>query len=77
MLSCFPAKIPGMRPFYRFAYHIVGLQLFLHRIKIEGRENVPSGGCLIVPNHVSFVDPTTVGREIYYFGRKSLLKPPF
>ena len=70
-----------MRPFYRFAYNIVGLELFFHRMKVEGRENVPAGGCLIVSNHVSFMDPTTVGwavaREIYYLGRKTLFKPPF
>ena len=70
-----------MRPFYRFAYNIVGIELFLHRIRVEGRENVPPGGCLIASNHVSFMDPTTVGwavaREIYYLGRKSLFKPPF
>jgi 1-acyl-sn-glycerol-3-phosphate acyltransferase len=70
-----------MRPFYRFAYNLVGLELAFHRIKIEGRENVPQGGCFIVANHVSFMDPTTVGwavaREIYYLGRKSLFKPPF
>jgi 1-acyl-sn-glycerol-3-phosphate acyltransferase len=57
------------------------VELFFHRIKIEGRENVPSGGCLIVSNHVSYMDPTTVGwavgKEIYYLGRKSLFKPPF
>jgi 1-acyl-sn-glycerol-3-phosphate acyltransferase len=70
-----------MRPFYRFAYNIVGVELFLHRIRVEGRGNVPPGGCLIVSNHVSFMDPTTVGwavaREIYFLGRKSLFKPPF
>ncbi len=70
-----------MRPFYRLAYNIVGVELFFHRIRIEGRENVPDGGCLIVSNHVSFMDPTTVawgiGREIYYLARKSLFKPPF
>ncbi len=70
-----------MRPYYRLAYHIVGLELLLHRIRVEGRENVPEGGCLIVSNHVSFMDPTTVGwavaREIFYLGRKSLFKPPF
>src|SRR5271155_1167857 len=70
-----------MGRFYRFAYNIVGIELFFHRIRIEGRENVPPGGCLIVSNHVSFMDPTTVGwavaREIYYLGRKSLFKPPF
>jgi len=69
-----------MRLFYRVAYHLVGLQLMLHRIKIEGRENVPHGGCLIVSNHASYLDPTTVGwaveREIFYLGRKTLFKPP-
>jgi 1-acyl-sn-glycerol-3-phosphate acyltransferase len=70
-----------MRPFYRLAYHLVGIELSFHRIRIEGRENVPPGGCFIVANHVSFMDPTTVGwavaREIYYLARKSLFKPPF
>jgi 1-acyl-sn-glycerol-3-phosphate acyltransferase len=70
----------GMRPFYRFAYNIVGIELLFHRIRVEGRENVPPGGCLIVSNHVSFMDPTTVGwavaREIYYLARKNLFKPP-
>jgi 1-acyl-sn-glycerol-3-phosphate acyltransferase len=70
-----------MRPYYRFAYTLVGLELLLHRIRIEGRENIPDEGCLIVSNHVSFLDPTTVGwaipKEIYYLGRKSLFKPPF
>lgn len=70
-----------MRPYYRFAYNVVGLELMFHRPKIEGRENVPDGGCLIVSNHVSFMDPTTVGwavaREIFYLGRKTLFKPPF
>ncbi len=70
-----------MGRFYRFAYNVVGLELSLHGIRIEGRENVPSGGCLIVSNHVSFMDPTTVGwaveRELYYLARKTLFKPPF
>jgi len=70
-----------MRPYYRFAYNVVGCELMFHRPVIVGRENVPKGGCLIVSNHVSFMDPTTVGwavaREIFYLGRKSLFKPPF
>jgi len=69
-----------MRPFYRFAYNLVGLELLLHRMKYEGRENVPNGGCLIVSNHASYFDPTTVGwavgREIFFLGRKTLFKPP-
>jgi 1-acyl-sn-glycerol-3-phosphate acyltransferase len=67
--------------YYRLAYNVVGLELSLHGIRVEGRENVPKGGLLIVSNHVSYMDPTTVGwavaREIHYLGRKSLFKPPF
>ena len=70
-----------MRPFYRLAYNVVGLQLRLHGMTVEGRENVPSGACLIVGNHVSFLDPTTiawaVGGELHYLARRSLFKPPF
>jgi 1-acyl-sn-glycerol-3-phosphate acyltransferase len=70
-----------MRPYYRLAYNVVGLHLRLcHHIKIEGRENVPDDACLIVGNHASFLDPTTIGwavaREIFYLGRKDLFKPP-
>jgi 1-acyl-sn-glycerol-3-phosphate acyltransferase len=70
-----------MRPYYRFAYTLVGLHLKLcHQIKIEGRENIPDDACLIVGNHLSYFDPTTIGwaipREIYYLGRKDLFKPP-
>jgi 1-acyl-sn-glycerol-3-phosphate acyltransferase len=69
-----------MRPYYRFAYTLVGLHLQLHRIRIEGRENVPDDACLIVANHASYLDPTTVGwavaKEIYFLGRKDLFKPP-
>jgi 1-acyl-sn-glycerol-3-phosphate acyltransferase len=67
--------------YYRLAYNVVGLELAMHGMTVEGRENVPKGGCLIVSNHVSFMDPTTVGwavaREIHYLARKSLFKPPF
>jgi 1-acyl-sn-glycerol-3-phosphate acyltransferase len=70
-----------MRPYYRCAYTLVGLHLKLcHQIKIEGRENIPDDACLIVGNHLSYFDPTTIGwaipREIYYLGRKDLFKPP-
>ncbi len=41
---------------------------------------MPAGGCLVVSNHVSFMDPTTVGlaigREMYFLARKTLFKPP-
>jgi 1-acyl-sn-glycerol-3-phosphate acyltransferase len=74
-------KKPFASQRYRFFYNVVGLELALHRPKIEGRKNVPEEGCLIISNHVSFMDPTTVGwgvgKEIYFLGRKSLFKPPF
>jgi 1-acyl-sn-glycerol-3-phosphate acyltransferase len=51
-----------MRPYYRFAYTLVGLHLrAMHRIRIEGKENVPDDACLIVGNHASYMDPTTIG----------------
>ncbi len=74
-------KKPFASQRYRFFYNVVGVELAFHRPKIVGRENVPDEGCLIVSNHVSYMDPTTVGwaigREIYYLGRKSLFKPGF
>jgi 1-acyl-sn-glycerol-3-phosphate acyltransferase len=70
-----------MRPFYRISYTLVGLQLqLLHHIQVEGKENIPKEGCLVVGNHASYLDPTTIGwgipRELYYLGRKNLFKPP-
>jgi 1-acyl-sn-glycerol-3-phosphate acyltransferase len=70
-----------MRPFYRFSYTLVGLHLKLfHGITIEGAENVPDEACLVVGNHASYLDPTTIGwalrKEIFFLGRKDLFKPP-
>lgn len=71
-----------MRPFYRFEYKIVeALTLGVWHIRAEGREHVPrTGGCLAISNHVSFLDPTTVGwamgRETQFLARSSLFKPP-
>ncbi len=70
-----------MRPFYRFSYTLVGLHLKLfHGITIEGRENIPDEACLVVGNHASYLDPTTIGwaleKEIYFLGRRDLFKPP-
>jgi 1-acyl-sn-glycerol-3-phosphate acyltransferase len=70
-----------MRPFYRISYTLVGLHLrLMHRIRVEGQENIPDEACLVVGNHASYLDPTTIGwaipREIYYLGRRDLFKPP-
>src|SRR5437868_6425452 len=41
------------RAFYFFGFLIVRL---LYRVKAIGHENLPCGGCLLVPNHISWVD---------------------
>lgn len=51
-------------------------------IRFEGRENVPrSGGVLIAPNHISNVDPPTVGlalpRPCYFMANDYLFKIRF
>jgi 1-acyl-sn-glycerol-3-phosphate acyltransferase len=71
-----------MRPFYRLAYKIVeAFTLNMFHGRVEGLENVPAGPALVVSNHVSFLDPTTIGwalsREMYFLARKTLFKPPF
>lgn len=71
-----------MRWRYRYKYNIVKLiTALLAKVTWEGRENVPAeGGCLIVANHASFADPTTVGlavgREMYFLTRHTLFRPP-
>ena len=42
------------------------------RVRIEGKENIPTkGGCIIVANHASFIDPFLIAayipRQVHYF----------
>lgn len=52
-------------------------------LKVEGRENVPPAGAIIVaPNHKSYWDPPVVGvafntRIIHYMAKEELFKNPF
>lgn len=55
--------------------------LIIHRMKIEGRDNIPKEGTLIFcANHKSFLDPPlikiTAKRETYFLAKKSLTKNP-
>ena len=38
----------------------------LFRIRVEGRENLPDGTYLLVPNHTSYLDPFMVGAGLGY-----------
>src|SRR2546421_8027548 len=43
----------GERAFYLFGSLVVRLA---YRVKAIGHENLPHGGCLLVPNHITWVD---------------------
>lgn len=52
----------------------------LFGLKVEGRENLPTnGGVIIAPNHLSYCDPPLLGaavsiRELYYFAKRDLFQ---
>ena len=53
----------------------------LWRLKIEGHENVPlAGGVIIAPNHASMADPPIVGcamkRPLFFMAKKELFDMP-
>jgi 1-acyl-sn-glycerol-3-phosphate acyltransferase len=55
------------------------LYTFLGGIRIEGRENVPRhGGVMVTPNHISDADPPTMGfalpRYCYFMAKEELLQ---
>jgi len=68
--------------------HYQAVHLFLPMLlrllggwRVVGRDNVPgSGGAVIAPNHVSYLDPPAVGsalpRRTYYFAKKELFQIP-
>jgi 1-acyl-sn-glycerol-3-phosphate acyltransferase len=46
-----------MRVLYSLAYHLVQVLVRLFfRVEVEGVQNVPPGGCLVVSNHLSWAD---------------------
>lgn len=70
------------RWFYR-ASHVVASVVFsiLFRLRIEGRNHVPSGGMLLCSNHQSHLDPVLVGLScpdpITFLARADLFVGPF
>ncbi len=50
---------------------------FLFFVRIEGKENLPEGGCIIMGNHIAWLDPFLLAmcardREIRFMGKKEL-----
>lgn len=72
-----------MRKGYKVAHTILaGLIKFLFRVKVEGIENDPGeGGILLCSNHVTLLDPICISAslkktEAFYMAKKELFKIP-
>lgn len=67
---------------YILGYWLVWLiARFLFRFRVEGNRNIPRGGAIIAPNHVSYWDPPLVGAAIkgygiYFMAKKELFRFP-
>ncbi|MCB0210580.1 MAG: 1-acyl-sn-glycerol-3-phosphate acyltransferase [Anaerolineae bacterium] len=51
------------------------------RLEVVGAENIPTGACIIAPNHSSNYDPLLVGvasypRQLFFMGKQELYKNP-
>nr|WP_260465086.1 lysophospholipid acyltransferase family protein [Arachnia propionica] len=68
-----PLKVANREPApgaYRFLARLVHAVMgALVRRTWRGRENIPAGGCLIVPNHISNFDVLVVGEYLIWNGR--------
>lgn len=66
-----------MKPLYFLTHHLFkGYFRLIHKHKVYGYENIPKGGAIIAPNHVSFFDPPIIcascREEAYFLARGSL-----
>ena len=49
--------MPGDSAIERAFYFLAcGVARLVYRVKAIGIENLPTGGCLLVPNHITWVD---------------------
>jgi 1-acyl-sn-glycerol-3-phosphate acyltransferase len=59
----------------RSSWRVVGI-----RVRVEGAENIPSGVCIFVANHVSNIDPPllvpSVGRRVALLAKQGLFRIP-
>ena len=50
----------------------------VYRIRVNGMENLPAGGCLLAPNHVTWVDAiVAVVRKLLMLLNHLLANPHF
>lgn len=69
---------PGRSWFYQLIirlFSVVAKLLFF--VRVEGKENLPEGGCIIMGNHRAWIDPFFLAicardREIRFMGKKEL-----
>ncbi len=66
---------------YEYFYKIAPFFIKLLKIKVEGKENIPKeGGVIIAANHRSNLDPfvlnLVVGRPLIFLAKKSLFEVP-
>ncbi len=64
-------------PFYLgVKYTVRGLFALFYRFRVIGKENVPKGGGIVAPNHVSHLDPMVIGcswpEHVHFFARDTL-----
>ncbi|MFN8610351.1 MAG: lysophospholipid acyltransferase family protein [Vulcanimicrobiota bacterium] len=70
--------------FYRLAQTVLRLTFStLQGLQVRGLENVPArGGCILVCNHLSWLDPPVLGcslrhRQLHFMAKKELFERPW
>ena len=69
---------PGRSWFYQLAVGVLTVVCkLLFFVRVEGRENIPAGACVIMGNHRAWIDPFCIAmcardREIRFMGKKEL-----
>lgn len=70
--------------FYRLAQGVLRLSFStLQGLRVQGLENVPQrGGCILVCNHLSWLDPPVLGcslrhRQVHFMAKRELFERPW
>jgi len=69
---------PGRSWFYQLAVNVLtAAAKLLFFVRVEGKENIPEGACVLMGNHRAWIDPFCLAmcardREIRFMGKKEL-----